>query len=759
MDSALASHIAPSVPIVFQDALGERRRLDGNGTDPVEVLCLRSELTAIPSFEFALRERAGRLAAFRHANYSRVRGVDRLNDPAATLAVVSDHTRGLRLSALLSEAGPRPITIDITVALHFIRQLVSAVAMLHESARDIAHGAIGPERIIITPNARIVVVEYVLGAALEQLRFSRERYWRELRIALPSAPGLPRFDHRADVTQVGVVALSLILGRMLKEAEYISDIGDVLASARVIAPKGGTEQLPSGLRNWLARAMQLDPRRSFASVPEARTELDKVLAGESQDATGSVAVPASAAPEQSSHPQQEPARKPIEPAKRVDGWKPIEAVKPKPVTPIEAVRPIEPVKPIESAKPIESVKPIEPVKPLESVKPVDARKPLETSKPLDKGPAPAESVQAPFLMRPAEVRETVPDFVAEFRELAQNSDPAPRKKAFTLAMVSGRQRVVIAAAIGGIAVLTAGGYAVRRALVAPPAPQAAEATGTLNVATNPAGAEVWVDGQRTGVTPLTVTLKPGPHDVELRGGGEPRLMPITITAGTQVAQYIELPRAMPAAVGALQVKTEPAGAPVTVDGVQRGRSPVLVEGLRPGDHSIVIDSEYGAIKHTVSITAATTASLVVPLAPAEGAPVSGWLSVSAPVDVQIFENKRLLGTSQSERIMVSAGRHEIEIVNEVLGYRMTKVVQVPAGRVMPIKVEWPRGTIAVNAVPWAEVWIDGDRIGETPIGNYSLPIGPHEIVFRHPELGEKRYAATVTVNAPARVSVDLRKKP
>src|SRR5262249_58529393 len=111
---------------------------------------------------------------------------------------------GLRLAALLSETGPRPITIDISVALHFIRQLVSAVAMLHESARDIAHGAIGPERIIVTPNARIVIVEYVLGAALEQLRFSRERYWRELRVPLPPSPGLPRHVHRADVTPIGL---------------------------------------------------------------------------------------------------------------------------------------------------------------------------------------------------------------------------------------------------------------------------------------------------------------------------------------------------------------------------------------------------------------------------------------------------------------------------------------------------------------------------------------------------------------------------
>ena len=174
---------------------------------------------------------------------------------------------------------------------------------------------------------------------------------------------------------------------------------------------------------------------------------------------------------------------------------------------------------------------------------------------------------------------------------------------------------------------------------------------------------------------------------------------------------------------------------------------------------MTLQSDLGVVKQTVTVTAATTASLVVPLSAADGAPVSGWLSVAAPVDVQILENKRLLGTSQSDRIMVSAGRHEIEIVNEVLGYRSVKVVQVPAGKVTPIKVEWPKGTVAVNAVPWAEVWIDGDRIGETPIGNLSLPIGPHEIVFRHPELGELHHAVTVTLNTPARVSVDLRKKP
>jgi hypothetical protein len=231
---------------------------------------------------------------------------------------------------------------------------------------------------------------------------------------------------------------------------------------------------------------------------------------------------------------------------------------------------------------------------------------------------------------------------------------------------------------------------------------------------------------------------------------------VTITAGTQVSQYIELPKVT--AFGQLQVRSEPAGAAVTVDGIPRGKAPVLVESLAAGEHSVVLEADGANIKQTVAVEAGMTASLVVPLTAADNAPVSGWVAVSAPVELQIFENKRLIGTSQSERLMVTAGRHDLELVNETLGYRQVRTVTVPAGRVAPIRVEWPKGTIAINALPWAEVWIDGEKVGETPIGNLSLAIGPHEILFRHPELGEQHFATTVTLRAPARVSVDLRKK-
>jgi hypothetical protein len=185
---------------------------------------------------------------------------------------------------------------------------------------------------------------------------------------------------------------------------------------------------------------------------------------------------------------------------------------------------------------------------------------------------------------------------------------------------------------------------------------------------------------------------------------------------------------------------------------------VLVTNLAPGEHTVLLEGDLGSVKQTVTVESGMTAALVVPLGAPQNGPASGWVTVVARIDVQLFENGQLLGSSQSDRIMVTAGRHDIDVVNDALGFRATRTVQVPAGKTASLAVEVPTGTIALNAQPWAEVWIDGEKIGETPIGNYAMPIGTHDVVFRHPELGEQHYTATVTLKTPVRLSVDLRKK-
>jgi hypothetical protein len=135
--------------------------------------------------------------------------------------------------------------------------------------------------------------------------------------------------------------------------------------------------------------------------------------------------------------------------------------------------------------------------------------------------------------------------------------------------------------------------------------------------------------------------------------------------------------------------------------------------------------------------------------------VGGWLSVSTPVELQLFEGGVLIGSTQTDRIMLPAGRHDIEAVNTAVGYKTSSTVQVSAGAVTRLKLEMPSGTLNINAIPWAEVAIDGNRLGPTPLGNVSLPIGSHEVVFTHPQLGERRQNVVVTLDGVNRVSVNL----
>ena len=122
----------------------------------------------------------------------------------------------------------------------------------------------------------------------------------------------------------------------------------------------------------------------------------------------------------------------------------------------------------------------------------------------------------------------------------------------------------------------------------------------------------------------------------------------------------------------------------------------------------------------------------------------------------MLENGRVVGSSDFDRIMLPVGRHDLEFVNAPLGYRERRTVQVTAGQTTTLRPEWPRGSMAINALPWAEVFVDGNRVGETPIGSVTVAVGAHEVIFRHPELGERRVSVTVTVGEPLKVGVDLR---
>jgi hypothetical protein len=199
--------------------------------------------------------------------------------------------------------------------------------------------------------------------------------------------------------------------------------------------------------------------------------------------------------------------------------------------------------------------------------------------------------------------------------------------------------------------------------------------------------------------------------------------------------------------GGLRVISTPVGAQVFVDGKARGVTPLTIPELSVGRHAVELRSVAGTIERTVTIAADKTAEI-------DESIFSGWVAVQAPFDLVVTEGGRALLMDDRRQIMLPPGRHVLRFVNRALAYDAVRQVELKPGEVTTVTVAPPPSTMTVTATEAAEVWLDGTRVGETPLNAVPVPLGSHEIVVKRAAGGERRFTITVTVN-PFTLLVDF----
>ncbi|MBI2220516.1 MAG: PEGA domain-containing protein [Acidobacteria bacterium] len=282
-------------------------------------------------------------------------------------------------------------------------------------------------------------------------------------------------------------------------------------------------------------------------------------------------------------------------------------------------------------------------------------------------------------------------------------------------------------------------------------PAAAVAPGILVIESTPPGSDVFIDGEKKGETPAVLQVPPGRHAVKLTRKGTEHTWSVDVASGARRVERLDWTALVQ--TGGIEVISNTPGSKVFVDGKLRGETggetPLVLTDLPPGRHLVVVQGPNGNVRRRVTVIAGETTKLDLAI-------YSGWVIVSAPIELQIFEKGKQIGTAGEGPLVLSAGAHTIELVNESLAYRSSHGVDIAPGEEERLAVT-PKGLINVNAIPWAEVWVDDERLGETPLANVSVTLGSRELVFKHPEYGERRVPVTVTGGAAQQVSVDLTK--
>ncbi len=232
-------------------------------------------------------------------------------------------------------------------------------------------------------------------------------------------------------------------------------------------------------------------------------------------------------------------------------------------------------------------------------------------------PAPAVEVPGPPASAAARARTGIPEPVSEAtsdtpaRDVTASARPATPRPAPAIAAPSRPPP------------------AARPAAKTTPAVAAAK-PGRLLVRSTPSGAEVFLNGERRGVSPLAMRDLPlGAYAVRVaRAGFEPAEQRVVLEAGRPArALEVALVRLAPAAAaslparaatasGTLLVESRPAGARVLVDGADVGRTPVTVPATTAGERAVRIElSGYLPVSTTTRVEPGIRARVAVTLTP------------------------------------------------------------------------------------------------------------------------------------------------
>jgi hypothetical protein len=516
--------------------------------------------------------------------------------------------------------------------MDLIQQLVPALAALHQQGPRIAHGLLTAERIIITREGRLIVVEHVLASAFELLRLPASRLRAEFGIAVPSGTDPVGLNQRSDVVQLGFVALSLLLGRRLDPAHYPANVTTLLDEFAQADPASAPR-----LRPWLERALQQGDR-PFASAQEAQTAFGGPHA--------EIGQPASTSQGDASHAVlafRGPADKGEFTPTRLKADIPRLDVRPGAAEP--------------KADPKHEPR----------TDAVDHKRSVETH-----APTPVSSVALPR--------------------------PARSKTSATKWIVAAVVTAVVG--VGGFVImsLVRGNTTVTPPVTASRPPQPAPAT----------------------APPVAVPLPPS----SVPPASAP---PFGSTAGST-------PDGKPATPASGVAAPAPGATGADATGATTSRPAGAAGGL----------AGLGATSDGTPVDR-----------PVRAAGAFGGVRVNSPIELQVFENGTLVGSTAGP-IAVMEGSHALELVNESLGFRVRSTVNVRGGLMTPLAIAVPNGRLSINAVPWADVFIDGKPAGQTPLANVAVPIGQHVVVFKHPDLGEQTQTVIVKADGLTRVSATFK---
>lgn len=255
------------------------------------------------------------------------------------------------------------------------------------------------------------------------------------------------------------------------------------------------------------------------------------------------------------------------------------------------------------------------------------------------------------------------------------------------------------------------------------------------VSAEPAGASVTLDGASVGSSPLLLPqVAEGDHELLIEAPGcKPQRIPLKLRAPEPALLRV----ALASTSAALSITSEPSGAEVSVNGVPRGRAPIVVPGVPEGTAVVEASLDgYEPWRFELQVRSGDSAPVTAVL---RRKPAT--LSVtSIPTGARIYVDDAFRGVAPVSVPDLPPGAHRVRA--ELPGHDpMARTVPLEPGAVAAeeFRLRANTGTLRVSTAPaGVSVQIDGKEFGVTSAPDGESDSVSSELVIAAVPTGRRR---------------------
>ncbi len=279
-------------------------------------------------------------------------------------------------------------------------------------------------------------------------------------------------------------------------------------------------------------------------------------------------------------------------------------------------------------------------------------------------------------------------------------------------------------------------------------------------------ATIRCEGATLGITPYYHFFKqPAAYRIVVQAQGyQEQVYSLNLVNGKPQVKTFELV----SNAGAIEVTSEPSGATLLVDGIERGTTPCTLDKLRESEYTLTLRKEgYQPAERKLKVAAGEVAPVAVTL---ERLP-SGLNIFTIPSDARVYVDNVFKGRSDLTLKEVTDGTHQIRVEKEGYGIE-TRTVSLKAGEthVEEFRLNIVRGTLCVQTRPARVTVYEGNtRLFETAPATSSdytstekqvaLPPGVHTLTFKAEGYADLTREVQITANEKTSLRVALKFKP